>query len=347
MNEAFYIYSGIIAFLISVFLIYREQKINSQASLLLVTNGVFKHNKATGITIILSGILLIALFIFIGFKDPDATLNGLLVGCGLGTFFCLIGTGFLLFNYNSFFYIDNGHIKGKYHYFGKINCNICDVAFTLGRNQTLIIQLKDGKTHTIMGIKNAWQLASIIRQNTPFEVAEQPESLIEELNNFKSDKKKGLIYVCSGLVLMFVIIFITVFLTGEREMHEFSNIDWTVFAIMCAIEIVTVIATFYFASKTGKNNVPIEKLKYCIRRTIIETQPLLPGNVIKVFTDENYTVRLTFFGYPNEDSVYYAVQEFASDYTFFKSYESEIFENIEQLQGGFEALIDITDKVLH
>ena len=29
-----------------------------------------------------------------------------------------------------------------------------------------------------------------------------------------------------------------------------------------------------------------------------------------------------------------------------ESYESEIFENIEQLQGGFEALIDITDRVL-
>ena len=72
----------------------------------------------------------------------------------------------------------------------------------------------------------------------------------------------------------------------------------------------------------------------------------MPGNVIKVFADENYTVRLTFFGYPNQTSVYYAVQEFASDYTFFKSYESEIFENIEQLQGGFEALIDITDRVL-
>lgn len=347
MNEAIYIYIGIIVFLISVFLIYRKQKINSQASLLLETNGFFKHNKATGITIILSGILLIALFIFIGFKEPDATLNGLLVGCGLGAFFCLIGTGFLLFNYNAFFYIDNGHIKGKYHYFGKINCNICDVAFTLGRNQTLIIQLKDGKTHTIMGLENAWQLASIIRQNIPFEVDEQPESLIEELNNFKSHKKKGLIFVCSGLVLMFIIIFITVLLTGEKEMYEFSNTDWTIFAIMVAAEIATTVATFYFASKTGKNNLPIEKQKYCIRRTIIETQPLLPGFVIAVYTDDNYTARLTFFGYPNEDLVYYAVQEFASEYTLFKSYESEIFENIEQFQGGLEALINITDKVLH
>lgn len=290
---------------------------------------------------------MIGLFIFIGFKDPDATLNGLLVGLVLGTLFGLIGTGFLLFNFKAFFYIDNGHIKGKYHYFGKINCNIGDVSFTLGRNQTLIIQLKDGKTYTIMGIENAWQLASIIRQNMPFEVAEQTETLIEELNKLKSSKKKGLIYVCFGLALMFINIFITVFLTNDREMHEFSKTDWTVFAIMCVIEIITVIVTFFFASKTGKNNVPIEKLKYSIQRTIIESYPLLPGFVIAVYTDENYTGRITLFGYPHDSAVYYSVQEFASDYTLFRTYTSDVYDSQDELPADFETLIDITDKVLH
>ena len=50
---------------------------------------------------------------------------------------------------------------------------------------------------------------------------------------------------------MFINIFVAVFLTGEREMHQFSNGDWTIFIVMCAIETVTVIATFYFAQKTG------------------------------------------------------------------------------------------------
>lgn len=44
LNEAIYIYIGIIVFLISVFFIYKKQKNNSQTSLLLETNGVFKHN---------------------------------------------------------------------------------------------------------------------------------------------------------------------------------------------------------------------------------------------------------------------------------------------------------------
>jgi hypothetical protein len=153
-----------------------------------------------------------------------------------------------------------------------------------------------------------------------FDVTEQPEMLNEKLNNLKSIKKKGLIYVCSGLALMFINIFVTVFLTGEREMHEFSNIDWTIFSIMGVVEIATIIATFYFAQKTGKNNIPIEKLQYTIQRRIIETQPLLPGFVIAVYTDENYTGRITLFGYPNDSAVYYSVQEFASDYTLFRAY---------------------------
>ncbi len=347
MNSAIYICIGLAIYLLSILFIYKKQQKNHPASLLLETNGIFKHDKASGITCILSGILLMGLFVFISFKDSEATPSGLFVGLGLGTFLSLIGICFLLFNFKSFFYIDNEHIKGKYHYFGKIDCSIHDVIFALGRNRTLIIQLKDGKTHTIMGVENAWQLASIIRHNMPFEMNEQSEALIEKLQNLKSAKKKGLIYVCSGLALMFVNIFIAVFFTGEREMHEFSNIDWTIFAIMCAIEIATVVTTFYFAGRTGKNNVPIEKLKYYIQRTIIETHPLLPGNVIKVFADENYTGRITLFGYPNEDSVYYTVQEFASDYTLFRAYTSDVYGSQEELPADFEALIDITEKVLH
>ena len=346
MNSAIILcVSAAIYFLI--FFLYKKQPKSSLDSLLLESNGIFKQDKVGGITCLFSGILLIGLFIIIGFKDSESTLILVLLGIGIGIVFSLLGVCFLLFNYKAFFYIDNEHIKGKYHYFGKIDCSIQDVIFALGRNRTLIIQLNDGKTHTIMGIENAWHLASTIRRNMTFDVAEQPEALIEKLNNLKSSKKKGLIYVCSGLALMFINIFITVFLTSGREILEFSKTDLLVFAIMGAIEIATVIATFYYAQKTGKNNIPIEKLQYTIRRRIIETRPLLPGNVIKVFADENYTGRLILYGYPNQNSFYYTVQEFASDYSFFKSYESETYDSIEHLQTGFESLIDITEIVLH
>ena len=294
----------------------------------------------------LCGLAFIGMYIFLNIVDPTAT-SKLLTFLIVGIMICLVVIPSWLLNSGAFIHIDEDSIKAKYHWFGKIDCKLSDVVFAVARVNTLIIQLKDGKTHTIMGIENSWPLASIIRRNMSFEVTEQPETLNEKLNNLKANKKNGLIYVCSGVALMFVIIFITVFLTGEREIHEFSNIDWTIFAIMLATEIATAVATFYFAWKTGKNNIPIEKLQYEIQRRIIETQPLLTGFVIAVYTDENYTGRITLFGYPNDSAVYYSVQALASDYTLFRAYTSDVYDSQEELPANFETLIDITEKVLH
>lgn len=294
----------------------------------------------------LCGLAFIGMYIFLNIVDPEAT-SELLTFLIVGIMICLVVIPSWLLNLGAYIHIDETSIKAKYHWFGKIDCKLSDITYAVARINTLIIQLKDGKTHTIMGVANPWPLASIIRRNMSFEVTEQPEILMEKLNNLRAAKKKELISVCSGVALMFIIIFITVFLTGEREMHEFSNLDWTVFAIMGAIEIATVIATIYFAQKTGKNNIPIEKLHYEIQRRIIETQPLLPGFVIAVYTDENYTGRITLFGYPNDSAVYYTVQELDAGYNLVQEYTSETFEDQEGLIEGFRSLIDITDKVLH
>lgn len=292
------------------------------------------------------GLFFIGLYIFLNIVDPEAT-SELLTFLIMGILIILVVIPSWLLNFGAFIHIDEDSIKAKYHWFGKIDCKLSDVTFAVARVNTLIIQLKDGKTHTIMGIENSWPLASIIRRNMPFEVTEQPEVLMGKLNDLKSSKKKGLIYVCSGWALMFINIFITVFLTGERELHEFSKIDWIVFAIMGVIEIATVIATVYLAIKTGKNNIPIKKLRYEIQRRIIETQPLLPGFVIAVYADDNYTGRITLFRYPHDSAVYYSVQEFASDYTLFRAYTSDVYGSQEELPANFEVLIDITEKVLH
>ena len=310
-------------------------------------DGVFLRKKFNGWLFLLfvCGLFFIGLYIFLNIVDPKAT-SELLTFLIMGILIILVVIPSWLLNFGAFVHIDENSIKAKYHWFGKIDCKLSDVTFAVARVNTLIIQLKDGKTHTIMGIENSWPLASLIRRNMLFKSTEQPETLIGKLNDLKSAKKKGLIYVCSGLSLMFINIFVTVFLTGEREMHEFSKIDWTIFAIMGVVEIATIIATFYFAQKTGGNNIPIEKLRYEIQRRIIETQPLLPGFVIAVYTDENYTGRITLFGYPHDSAVYYSVQEFASDYTLFRAYTSDIYGSQEELPADFETLIDITEKVL-
>ncbi len=54
--------------------------------------------------------------------------------------------------------------------------------------------------------------------------------------------------------LMFVWIFITVALTGGRETSDFTQTDKIIFACFVAVELLTVIFTFVFAARAGKNN---------------------------------------------------------------------------------------------
>ncbi len=294
----------------------------------------------------LCGLAFIGMYIFLNIVDPEAT-GELLTFLIVGILICLVIIPSWLLNLGAYIHIDETSIKAKYHWFGKIDCKLSDVVFAVARVNTLIIQLKDGKTHTIMGIENSWPLCSVIRRNMRFDVTDQPETLKETLNNLQANKKHGLIYVCSGIAVMFILIFATVFLTGERDMHEFRKTDWTIFAIMSVTEIATVIATFCFARKTGKNNIPIEKLQYAIKRKIIETKPLSPGYIIAVYTDDDYTVRVTIYGYPHQSAVYYLVQELDSEYNLVRAYLSDTYESQEELPEGFEALIDITNKVLY
>lgn len=309
---------------------------------------IFKRKYLWNVISLLCGLFLIGLFILLFYIDSESTLRDLLTGIIVGAFICIVSTFSLFYNYKAYLYVDdNGYIKGKYRYFGKIDSRISDVEFASGKGNTLMIRLKNGKAHTVTGIENSWSLASVIRRNMPFEKTEQPETLIEKLNSLKSSGKKDLIYVCAGPVLMIIYIFVTVYFTGEREMHEFSNIDWTVFIVMGIIEIATILATFYFAQKIGKNQIVIEKLQYAIKRTIIETKPLPLGLVAGVYTDDDYIGRITVLGYPHQSAVYYSVQEFDSEYNLLTVYTSDTFESQEELPEGFESLIDITNTVLH
>lgn len=311
-------------------------------------NGIFKRKYFWNIVSLLCSFLLIGLFIFIGYVDSEvSSLIELLPGIIPGAIGCVISLVYLLYNFKAYMHIYDGHIKGKYHFFGKVDCKLSDVEFALARINTLIIQLKNGKCHTITGIENSHILASEIRSKMPFDLTKKPEVLIERLNKIKSAKRKELLYVCSFTALMFVNIFITVFLTDGKDLDKFNSFDWGIFAVMAVTEIATIIATFYFAQKTGKNNIPIEKLQYEIKRITIETKPLLYGKVIKVFTDTDYSARLILFGYHNEDSVYYAIQEFEADYNLIKVYESELYENIESVSDDFKNLLDITEKFIH
>lgn len=304
---------------------------------------VFKKKYFWNITCLLCGLFLIGFFAFIRVVDSEAASAGY-YDVILGSVICAFSLLFMLHNFKAYFIIDGRHITGRYNWFRKLDFDCSDVMYAQFVDKTLTILLKDGKQHLITGIENTPAICFTLRRIMPFEPVKDIPKAMDELEQMKTLRRKRAIYLISGIALMFAYIFLAAALTGFRELHEFSHIDWFFFFLMVLVELATMFLVFYYASKTGKGNMPIERQKYGIRRSIVETSPLLPGYVKGVYTDENYSGRLTILGNPNDESVYYTVQEFDSNYHLQMVHKSETYKSIEDIPNGVDSLVDITEK---
>lgn len=308
---------------------------------------MFKKNYLSNIIPLFIGLGFILFFASSKTFDDEITIGEMISGITLGAFFFVAGILFLLFNFKAYITIEDGHIKGKFNFFKHIDCDVSDVDFVFYNANSLTIQLKSGKCYTICGIVNSIALCDVIKQSMVFNTDETPQKLIQSLTELKLSWKKNIICTCFFGVLMFVNIFITVILTDEREIYEFNKTDQIIMLIMCAIEILTIFLAFYFARKVGKQRIYISKLDYSIRRTTIEKTPLTPGNALKVLTDSDYSYRLTIFGLPNEDAVYFTLEIIDSDFALNLERKSELFENIDKLPESINILHDITDLFIN
>lgn len=306
--------------------------------------GVFIRKKNGSIWCLICGLFLVGLFLFLNFADSGEINNsyvGIIFG-GVITFFSVMS---LFFNYKAFFVIDDDRILSKYHWFGKLDCIIAEVAYAQAQVNTLTILLKNGKRHVIMGIDNPRPLSDAIRRQIFSVEAESPDKLRNELATTQAARKKELYRMFGSIALMLVYIILAVLLTGGRDMCDFSTLDWTIFGVMCAIEVLTVAATFYFAGRCGKYLLPIERLKYRLRGAIIATQPLPGSNVREVYTDENHLGRIVVCGFPNDEDVYCCVQEFTGNLNLETVHTSEIYaSDNDRLAETLLPLIDITHQ---
>ena len=291
---------------------------------------------------LLCGSFFVMLYVFLNMADSKAT-SELRILLMIGIICGLIAIPTMLLNHGAYIRIEENTVKAKYHWFGKLDCSIDEVEFVLPQINTLTILLKSGKRHIIMGVENSWELSDAIRRQG-FELEkETPDSLRQKLFLAQAARKKELWWVLGGVVLIFVNIFIAVLLTGGRDLHEFSQLDWILFSVMGAVELLTLIGLFYAAQKCGKHLLPIEQLKHRLRGAVIATHPLPTNNIIAVYTDGNYTGRIVVCGYPNDESVYYCVQEIYGNFELETVHTSEIYESADELpEDGFSALIDMT-----
>lgn len=289
----------------------------------------------------LSGAFLIGLCGFLRAVDSQ-TGSELVVLLLMGAVFCLAAVLSGLYNRKGYICLKNGRIQARYHWLGRLDCAIEDIAFVLPQVNTLTILLKSGRRH-IITVEDSWLLSCLIRRHLYAAERELPDSLRQELNLAKAKRAKTLTWVICGTAMLFVNIFLTVLLTGGRELHEFSRLDWHWFLGMGFWELFLLVALLGGANQCGKQLLTLEVLRYRLHGALIAFTPLPTNHVRRVYTDENNSGRVVVCGFPNSKSVYYCVQEFSADEKLETVYSSQIFASRKALpEDAFSELMDIS-----
>lgn len=304
-----------------------------------------KKTNMWGILLLWCGIFLIAMYVGLKMMDSQET-SGLFFLMVLGICCGLVAIPTMTFNRGAYIRVVEGAVKAKYHWFGELDCAVGEIAFVLPQVNMLTILMNSGKRHIIMGVENAWYVAAAIRKEGYTVEREAPDAIRAEMTRAQAARKKSMLWVLGIAVLLFANIFLTVGLTGGRDMPVFSKTDWAIFAGMSAVELATVVALFYLADRCGKQLLPIEQLKYRLRNGTIFTAPMPNNNVVAVYADVSGGGRIVVCGFPNDESVYYYVQEVIGNYELETIHISEIYDSIEELpKDSFTWLVDITKQL--
>ena len=301
------------------------------------------HLKKTysGILLILSGACLSGLFLFIRFVDSEAT-NSIYWGVGAGAVFVLLGIGAWIVEQGVNIMVIGNRVQARNQCLSKLDCDISEVETVVDGYMGIDILLKNGRNFSIMGVINAEIISEYIRSRITMDVGQSASILIGEIKQFQSKRKSSLFATVGALLMLFVNIFLLVAMTDARDLDQFTPSDWQKMLVMGILELITLSAAFWFAGRSGKYLHLIQRLKYRINRTLVETEPLPAGNAELVLTDEHYGGRIVVCGFPNDSSIYFTVQEVNGNYCLETIHTSAILEGYSDLPSELDDLMDIT-----
>uniref|UniRef100_UPI004055A486 DUF2695 domain-containing protein n=1 Tax=Acetatifactor sp. TaxID=1872090 RepID=UPI004055A486 len=295
----------------------------------------------SGILLVLSGVCLSGLFLFIRIVDSQAT-NSLYWGVGAGFIIILFGIGAWIVEHSVHISVIGNRVQARNQCFIKLDCDISDIETVVDGYMAIEILLKNGKNFSIMGITNADRVSSFIRSRVTIEVNQPVATLIDELKQFQSKRKSSLFATIGALLMLFVNIFLLVAMTDARDLDQFNPSDWQKMLVMGILELITLSAAFWCAGRSGKHLHTIQRLKYRINRTLVETEPLPAGNAELVLTDDHYGGRIMVCGFPNDTGIYFIVQEVNGNYSLETIHTSAILDDYSHLPHELDGLLDIT-----
>ena len=298
----------------------------------------------------LCGVIMIILFFFLRRLDPEIRENMdpfgndyvLLI---FGALAILISVLAYFFNRHAYLHLSEEHISARHNWNKRLFCKYSDIAFVEFGPMTLTLTLKNGKTHNFFYFENAEAICRAIRKR--IYCPAQGESDVTKMRNglaMEQKKHKKKLWVLIDIFALIVLnLLFCVLWTGAKEISAFSLVERGFFILFAVIEAAAVLILFVWTGVTGKSTRQLERQKDALRRAVLIATPVLPGNLMGCYIDGNNQFRVTIYGFPNSDEVYYYQENLNAEYQLKSVYQSEIFENEEELLPLTDLLIRVPE----
>lgn len=314
-------------------------------------DGVFckqRFSKVFNIIGLISGIFLVFLFGFFLYWGEFNTLDDRIVSAFFlcyGLFISILCGISLYVNQKAYIHVDTEKISAFCHFGLSLKCNLSEVNRVSCGGTVLNIQLNTGKKYHLINLENACQIGKYIQKKIfrkPSIFLDKDE-LLTAIPLLKKRRKREGISSIICFLLLFPGIFLTSALTGWKDLHEFSTSDWTVFAIMANISVITIVVFCILLHKFLQQTDELNKMREALYQIILRTAPGQPGNAMKRFLDDDVcaSIRLTIYGYPHSDEVYFTVERVNQNYEIECIHTSRIYSNIAGLAAEIDGMTEI------
>lgn len=302
------------------------------------------------IIIALCGVLIIGLFFFILVVDPEIresregirTASILILFGGLDILLSILA---YLFNRHAYLHLCGEHISARYSWNNKLFCYYSEIAWVAYSPTTLTIMLKSGKMRNIYNLANAAAICRAIRKQIyrPMQDGLDVVKMRRELVREQKKLKKELWVLVAICLFVSLNLLFSIFWTDGKDISAFSPVERGFFILFTVTEVAAVLVLFIWTGFTGKNEKQFKRRKDALRRAVLMTTPVLPGNLTGCYIDGNNRFRITLYGFPNSEQVYYCQENVNSEYQLKSVYQSEIFENEEELLPLTDLLIRVPE----
>ena len=314
-------------------------------------DGVFgkqRFTKVYNIIGLISGAFLVLLFGFFICIGEFSTLDDVIVSCFFvcfGLFISILCGISLYVNQKAYIHIGDQKISAFCHFGLSLECDLSDVSSVSYGGTGLYIQLKSGRKYNLMNLENAYQIGKYIQKRVSAKPSISPDKdeLLAAISPLRKKRKCEGISSIICFLLLFPGIFLTSALTGWKDLHEFSSYDWTVFTIMASIGMITIIVFCILLRKYLLHTDELNKMQGMLYQIILQTAPVQPGNAIILFIDDDIyaSIRLTIYGYPNSNEVYFTVEQVNQRCEIECIHTSRVYSNINELSPEVEDMTEI------